>query len=54
MPFRPGHEETKFLESLKIKNKDIEVKADGCTKVSNSNNYSPYPKTVELFLNMAF
>ncbi|KAF2354301.1 Glycosyl transferase family 43 [Trinorchestia longiramus] len=33
MPFEPGREETKFLESLSITQDDIEVLANGATKI---------------------
>ena len=33
MPFRAGHEETKFLEQLRIKKEEIEPLADNCKKV---------------------
>ena len=34
MPFIPGYEEDKFLQTLEIKKEDIEPKADNCSKVA--------------------
>lgn len=33
MPYKTGYEEDSFLQSLGLKVEDIEVKADGCTKI---------------------
>jgi len=33
MPFLPGYEEDRFLQSLEMKAEDIEPKASNCTKV---------------------
>lgn len=36
MPYIPGHEETGFLQSLRVSVNDIEFLASNCTKVSLS------------------
>lgn len=39
MPFSPGYEEDKFLQSLGITKEDIEPKASNCTEVIYIYNY---------------
>lgn len=49
MPFKAGHEETGFLESLGISVADIEFRADNCSKVRKLPKYVHWS-----FLNMLY